>query len=229
MARICWFDLNDEIFRLGLSRLSQMTNESIEPVRVGLFVSGTLVYDLPFYGCRDLTMFYDDQQQGAGVAALMRGTGADGQDQVLLNAPPGPSGVMLSAQTASGVLASQLLRAILDGQGLVTDALWARGYTRYATDATDVPVTLLGWAWAIAEWKLTMGLKRAPLGDAFRTIDIAYKEVVGGVDIEGHRHAGQLTGLGTKDGLAQFAPNVSLGDVSGCILADTRIFKEKLA
>ena len=235
MANATWFTLNEEIVRIGLSRLSQLTNESAEAVRVGVVASPTVTYDLPFYGAAEIDLFYDwdgtssDVPVSAGTYTLGRGTGADGQDQVTINSGVPADGTILHARTASGLLGTQLIRAIKEGQAIVSGALVGRGYTRPDVDATDVPDDMRGWAWTIAEWKLiTGGVKRAPLGDALKQADLAYQEVVGregSQDIYGHKHYGQLWWASPDWPLATISIT---DDGTGMVLADRRVFKQRV-
>jgi len=191
MAQQTWFTLDDAVVRAGLKRLASMTNEKPEAAMLGVVpIGGQTVWTTPFFRCAQITVFVNDVAQTSGVT-LNRGTGTNGEDQVTFSSSP-TAGKTVTATTSDGVLLTTLLNAIVEGQAMVTAAMVGRSYVRPAMDEVAVaPYDRFlpkAWAWTIAEWKLTMGLKRAPLGDAFKTIDAQYHELVGGDDLEGRSH-----------------------------------------
>ncbi len=157
-----------------LEKLSQLTNEPRQQAAIDSGDGAVVRFTTPFFRSTSVTPYVADVESTGFT--LSKGTGENGEDEIVFDVAPA-DGAAIAAKCVGGVNVNVLNKALLRGQQRIRGPVDAALYTVPADDATDVPGTILEWAWDITAFMLATDIRRTGLLTA--EIQARYDAVAG--------------------------------------------------
>jgi len=162
-----WIDPLTRCMRfISLQDLSDLTSETEEDIElIASAAGGETTVETPFAGGPPTEAAWTITVDGVALAfsafEVDQRIGADGTDEVTLDAAL-TAGARVTGSCIGSVNVTNLLEAILQGQGDVRGVLAAAGWACPA-DTASAPGKLIRWAWDIAAWNLFTNARRPGL------------------------------------------------------------------